>query len=270
MSSHVTAAARGAVLEILFDRPPANAINRQCSYDLYDAFKRLHEDPALLVGIVTGGGDRIFSAGWDLKEVAAGDELSGADEIDLGPGGIGGLTEYWSLRKPVIAAINGHAVGGGFELALAADILIAAEHAEFFLPEMQRGFLPDGGAVQRLARRVPYNVAIDLMLTGRRMSAAEAKHWGLVRDVVPADRLMAHTRALAEEMASCAPLPLQALKEVMATITPLSIEEAFAKTRLGWKGRAGMPIFERMMRSEDYAEGPRAFAEKRKPVWKGR
>jgi crotonobetainyl-CoA hydratase len=268
--TQVRTSVRGKVLEVVFDRPPANAINRRASYELYDAFKHLRDDPDLMVSILTGGGERFFSAGWDLKEIASGDELAGADEMDLGPGGLGGITEFFDLKKPVIAAVNGFAVGGGFEMALAADIVVAAEHVEFFLPEMQRGFLPDSGAVQRLARRLPYNVAIDLMLTGRHMSAAEAKHWGLVRDVVPAERLLDHCRAIADELADAAPLALQALKEVMATITPLSIEDAFKRTRLGWQGLAGMPIYEKMMRSEDYSEGPRAFAEKRKPVWKGR
>lgn len=261
---------RGKVLEITLDRPPANAINRATSYALHDAFRVLHEDPELLVGIITGAGDRIFSAGWDLKEVAGGQEAAGPEEIDLGPGGLGGLTEFWELRKPVIAAVDGHAVGGGLELAIAADLIVAGEHVQFFLPEMQRGFLPDAGAVQRLARLIPYNVAIDLMLTGRRMGAAEAAGWGLVRDVVPRGEAMARAREIADGVAQGAPLAVQALKEVMATITPLPLPEAFARTRQGWTGGSGMPIYERMMRSEDYAEGPRAFAEKRPPVWKGR
>jgi crotonobetainyl-CoA hydratase len=261
---------RGKTLEIVFDRPPANAITRAASYELYEAFKLFRDDADAVVAIVTGGGNRIFSAGWDLKEVASGNELSQADQIDLGPGGIGGLPEFWDLNKPIVAAINGHAVGGGFEMALAADILVAAEHAQFFLPEMERGFVPDGGAVQRLARRIPYNVAMDLMFTGRRMNAQEAKHWGLVRDVVRGPQLMTKAREIADAIAQGAPLAVQALKEVMAAITPLSIPEAFAKTRQGWAGGSGMPIFETMMRSEDYSEGPRAFAEKRKPVWKGR
>jgi crotonobetainyl-CoA hydratase len=269
VSEFVKLERRGRVLEITFDRPPANAINRAASYELYDAFKRLRDDDDLLVGIIIGGGGRVFSAGWDLKEVASGSEPSQHDEIDLGPGGLGGLPEFWDLSKPVIAAINGHAVGGGFELVLAADILVAAEHAEFFLPEMQRGFVPDAGAVQRLARRVPYNVAMDLMYTGRRMSALEAKQWGLVRDVVPGPQLMAKAREIAEGIAEGAPLAVQALKEVMTRIAPLSIRDAFALTRQGWVGGSGMPIFERMMKSDDYSEGPRAFAEKRKPVWKG-
>ncbi len=261
---------RGKVLEITLDRPPANAINRATSYALYDAFTTLRDDPELLVGIITGAGERIFSAGWDLKEVAAGDEPSRGGEIDLGPGGLGGLTELWDLHKPVVAAVDGHAVGGGFELAMAADIIVAGEHAEFFLPEMQRGFLPDAGGVQRIARLIPYNVAMDLMLTGRRMGAAEAKHWGLVRDVVPHGQALERAREVADGIAQGAPLALQALKEVMATITLLPLREAFARTRASWVGDGGMPLYERMMRSEDFAEGPRAFAEKRPPVWKGR
>jgi crotonobetainyl-CoA hydratase len=261
---------RGKVLEITLDRPPANAINRAASYALHDAFRALRDDPDLLVGIITGAGDRIFSAGWDLKEVAAGTEPSRGAAIDLGPGGLGGLTEFWALHKPVVAAVDGHAVGGGFELAMAADVIVAAEHAEFFLPEMQRGFLPDAGAVQRLPRLVPHHVAMDLMLTGRRMGAAEAARWGLVRDVVPRGRALERAREVADGIARGAPLAVQALKEVVATITPLPLREAFARTRQGWAGGSGMPLYERMMRSEDYAEGPRAFAEKRPPVWKGR
>jgi crotonobetainyl-CoA hydratase len=270
MGQPVKITRRGKTLEIVLDRPPANAINRATSYALYEAFKTLRDDPDLLVGIITGTGERIFSAGWDLKEVASGDELSQPDQIDLGPGGIGGLPEFWDLHKPVIAAINGACVGGGFEMALAADLIVAAEHAEFFLPEMERGFVSDAGAVQRLPRRVPYNVAMDLMLTGRRRGAQEAKHWGLVRDVVPAAQLMTRAREVADGIAQGAPLAIVALKEVMNAIAPLSIEEAFAKTKQGWIGNSGMPHFERMMKSEDYSEGPRAFAEKRKPVWKGR
>ncbi len=270
MADMVKTVRRGGVLEITLDRPPANAINRAASYALYDAFKTLKDDPALTVGLITGGGERIFSAGWDLKEVASGDELSDPANMDLGPGGLGGLTEFFDLHKPVIAAVNGHAVGGGFELAMSADIIVAAEHAEFFLPEMQRGFVPDGGAVQRLGRILPFNVAMDLMLTGRRMGAAEAKHWGMVRDVVPCSELMPRTRAIADAIAESAPLAVQGLMEIMDTLAPLSVRDSFATTHRGWKGVSGLHLYERMLRSEDYSEGPRAFAEKRKPVWKGR
>ncbi|MEX2650020.1 MAG: enoyl-CoA hydratase-related protein, partial [Alphaproteobacteria bacterium] len=163
----VTTTRRGAVLDIVLDRPPVNAINKAVSDALYAAFKSLQDDGTLRVATVTGAGERVFSAGWDLKEVASkGSALEANDAAAADPGGFAGITEFWGLKKPVIAAVNGIAVGGGFELALGCDVILAAEHAEFFLPEMQRGFLPDAGAVQRLPRRIPYHVAVELMLTG--------------------------------------------------------------------------------------------------------
>ena len=167
----------------------------------------------------------------------------------------------------MIGAVNGVAIGGGFELALAADILLAAEHAEFWLPEMERGFLASAGAIQRLPRRIPYNVAMDLFLTGRHMGAEEAKHWGLVREVVSAGRLLERARALADRLAGSAPLALQAMKAIMPAIMTLPLPQAMEKTK---PGNSGVPVYEKMMDSEDAIEGPRAFAEKRKPVWKGR
>ena len=182
-------------------------------------------------------------------------------------GGFAGISEFWGLKKPVISAINGMAVGGGFEIALSTDLVIAAEHAEFFLPEMQRGFLPDVGAVQILPRRVPYNVAMDLLYTGRRMSAQEAQHWGLVCRVCPAAELMTEARTLAQEVAKGAPLALQALKEVVPAIYNLPLPEAFAATK---PGNSELPVYQKMLMSEDFMEGPRAFAEKREPRWKGK
>jgi crotonobetainyl-CoA hydratase len=167
----------------------------------------------------------------------------------------------------VIAAVNGAAVGGGFELALAADIIVAVESAEFFLPEMQRGFVPDAGAIQRLPRRIPYNVAMEMMLTGRRMGAREAAHWGLVHAALSRDELMPRARALAATIAEGAPLAVAALLEVVPAIDRLPEREAFARTK---RGRTGLPAYEAMLHSEDFLEGPRAFAEKRKPRWSGR
>jgi len=268
MESGVRTVRRGAVLEVMLDRPPANAINDAVTWDLYHAFRDLQEDPALKVGILTGGGERIFSAGWDLKEVAAAEDAAAAtDEAVKCPGGFGGITEFFGLRKPVIAAVNGWAVGGGFELALASDVILAAETARFMLPEMQRGFLPDAGGVQTLPRRIPYNVAMEMLLTGREMPAEEAKHWGLASDVVPLAELMPRARDLADSIAQGAPLALQALKEVMPALINLPIEEAFRRTK---RGRSGLTAYEKMLNSEDFIEGPRAFAEKRTPNWKGR
>jgi crotonobetainyl-CoA hydratase len=256
------------VVEITIDRPPANAINSRVSTAIYEALSMLQNDDNLSVGIITGSGDYIFSAGWDLKEIAAlesNEEAVGS--AFESPGGFAGITEFWDLKKPVISAINGLAVGGGFEIALATDMIVAADHVEFFLPEMQRGFLPDVGAIQILPRRVPYNVAMDLLYTGRRMSAEEAKHWGLVCRVCPYAELMERTRELAVDVARGAPLALQALKEVSPKIHSLPIQQAFAATK---PGNQSLPVYQKMLMSEDFMEGPRAFTEKRDPVWKGK
>lgn len=260
----------GHVLEITLNRPPANAINRSTSRAVHTALRKLQDDPDLRVGIITGSGDRIFSAGWDLKEVAE----SGFDpaldthpELGHGQGGFGGIVEYHDLLKPVICAVNGAAVGGGFEIALACDVILASESAFFQLPEMQRGFLADAGALQRLPRRVPYNVAVELLLSGRRLSSDEARGWGLVHSVHPQEALRDEALALATHIASGAPLALQAMKEVLRHIQCMPVEQSLALTK---PGRSGLAMYERMSASEDYLEGPRAFAEKRAPVWAGR
>ena len=266
MSDTVTTTRHGKVLKIIFDRPPVNAINRAASADLYDAFAELRDDDGLAVGIVTGGGDRIFSAGWDLKEESAGAEgLDG--EAESQPGGFAGNTELWDLHKPLIAAVNGLAIGGGFELALGCDLIIAADHAAFSLPEMQRGFLADAGAMQRLPRRLPYHIAVEMFLTGRSMGAEEAARWGLVNKVAPAAALMDEAHALAARIAEGAPLAIQACLEVLQAIEMTPLEDAMKRTK---PGRSGLPMYEKMMASQDAIEGPIAFAEKRKPNWKGR
>ncbi len=267
MSDSVKVEINQSIMEITIDRPPANAINPEVSIAIHKALTTLQNDNKLQVAIITGGGERIFSAGWDLKEIASMDNNQDALDSSINcSGGFAGITEFWGLKKPVIAAVNGIAVGGGFEIALACDIIIAADHVEFFLPEMQRGFLPDAGAIQILPRRIPYNVAMELLYTGRRMNAQEAQNWGLVNQTCKQEDLMLTAKTTAENIASGAPLALQALKEVMPAIQELPIKEAFAETK---PGNDKFPVYKKMLMSDDFMEGARAFAEKRKPVWKG-
>ena len=271
MAESVQTRRDGAVLEVILDRPPANALDLETSSALFEAFKTLNDDDGLRVGILltSDNAKGIFSAGWDLKAVASGEEAATENGFDLGPGGLGGLPEFWDLYKPVIAAVNGMAVGGGFEMALGADIICASEDSVFWLPEMQRGFLPDAGAIQKLHHLIPYNVAMDLILTGRRMPAAEAKHWGLVRDVVAKDQLREHVRDLAKTVAAGAPLVPKALKEFMREAGHRSPEEAHRVARAAWVGKSGLRNYEAMLNSADFDEGARAFAEKRAPDFKG-
>ncbi len=256
---------RGHLLEVTLDRPPVNAIDIDTSRLLGEAFVELRDDSDLRVGIVTGAGDRIFSAGWDIKAAHAGDEVGRWWEIDHGPGQFAGLTELWDLNKPVIAAINGHALGGGLELAVACDLLIAADHAELAMPELPIGILPDSGGIQRLPRRLPYNIAMELLLLGRRMTAAEAKHYGLLNAVVPADSVMETAREWADTIAAGAPLTIQALKEALRAIDGAGVKQAFEIIRSGT-----LPTYERALVSKDAKEGVRAFAEKRPPRFEGR
>jgi crotonobetainyl-CoA hydratase len=265
MNDGVRIARRGHVLEVTLDRPKVNAIDIAASRRLGEAFVLLRDDPELRVGIVTAAGERIFSAGWDLKAAAGNAEIGKWWAQDYGPGKFAGLTELWDLNKPVIAAINGHALGGGLELAVACDLLIAAEQAEFAMPELPIGILPDSGGIQRLPRRLPYNIAMELLLLGRRMTAQEARHYGLVNAVVPADKLMAAARDWAARIAGGAPLTIQALKESLRAIEGRSIREGFDIIRGGT-----LPAYERALLSEDAKEGVRAFAEKRPAVFRGR
>jgi len=261
---------RGKILLITMDRPKVNAINHAMSRAMYRAFHRLQSDPGLMVGILLSANERVFSAGWDLKEVAEGiyrpDDYFDPDK-GHGPGGFAGIVENWELNKPVIAAIQGAAVGGGFEMTLACDLLLASPGAYFQLPELVRGFLPDAGGMQRLPKMVPPKVACAMLLTGRAMPAEEANAWGLVHEIVPRDRLLARALELGEQIAKSAPLALQAMKAVLRQNEDLSSREALMRAR---PGESGLPIFEQMARSEDMFEGSRAFIERREPRWQGR
>jgi crotonobetainyl-CoA hydratase len=253
--------ATDGVLVVTLDRPKANAIDVATSRALYDAFDRLRRDPDLRVGVVTGAGERFFSAGWDLKAASEGESV----DADHGPGGFAGLTEFFDLDKPVIAAVNGLALGGGFELALAADLIVAADTAEFGLPEVGLGMVADSGGVLRLPRRLPRAVAMELLLTGRRMTASEGLRWGLVNRVVPAGELRSTALDLAADIRAGAPLAVAAIKQIVRRTEPLDVAAGFALLRSG-----DLERYQAMLTSDDAAEGPRAFAEQRPPVWRGR
>lgn len=260
MHQDVSTCTVDGVFTITLNRPKANAINVATSKALYAAFLELNNNPELRVGVITGTG-RFFSAGWDLNAAAEGEAV----DADHGPGGFAGLTEYFSLRKPVIAAVNGLAMGGGFELALAADLIVAADTAEFALPEVKLGILPDSGGVLRLPRRLPRVIATEMLLTGRRMGAAEAASWGLVNQVVAAADLPSCVHQLALQIAQGAPLALAAAKEILRATEVQSVEQGYRTLRSG-----ELTTYRAMLRSEDATEGPLAFTEKRSPVWKGR
>jgi crotonobetainyl-CoA hydratase len=254
----VRTAAAGAVLEVILDRPKANAIDLATSRRLNEVFSAFRDDPALRVCIVTGAGERFFSPGWDLKAAAAGEH---SDE-NWGEAGFGGLNYPRNLNKPLIAAVNGIACGGGFELVLGTDIIVMEEHARFALPEINVGVLADAGTI-KLRRRIPYHVAVEFLMTGRWMDAAEAKHWGLANYVVPKGQSLPKARELAAQLAAGPPLLFPAIKQLLRHTEMVPEHEAFAL-------HDSLDAVQKVIRSEDLKEGTRAFSEKRPPRWQGR
>jgi crotonobetainyl-CoA hydratase len=258
MSDGIKTHTRDGILEVTIDRPKANAIDLAASRRLNDVFSGFRDDPALRVAIITGAGERFFSPGWDLKAAAAGEE---SDE-DWGVGGFGGLNYPRNLDKPLISAVNGIACGGGLEIVLGTDIIVMEEHARFALPEINVGVLADAGTI-KLRRRVPYHVAVEFLMTGRWMDAAEAKHWGLANHVVPKGEGLNKAREVAAQLAEGPPLLFPAIKQLLRHTEMVPEHAAFELH----DSLAGV---QKVIRSEDLKEGARAFAEKRKPRWQGK
>jgi crotonobetainyl-CoA hydratase len=248
----------GAVLEITIDRPKANAIDLKASRRLNDIVTSFRDDPQLRIAIITGAGDRFFSPGWDLKAAAGGEE----SDSDWGVGGFAGFNYPRNLNKPIIAAVNGIACGGGFEVVLGTDIIVMEEHAKFALPEINVGVLADAGTI-KLRRRIPYHVAVEFLLTGRWMDAVEAKHWGLANHIVPKGQAMAKAREIAQSLVAGPPLLFPAIKQLLRHTEMLPEHEAFDL-------HDSLDAVQRVIRSEDLKEGTRAFTEKREPRWTGR
>ena len=260
MESPIKTERRGHILAVTLDRPKANAIDLMTSRIMGDVFTDFRDDPDLRVAIVTGAGEKFFCPGWDLKAAAGGDAVDG----DYGKGGFGGLQELRGLNKPVIAAVNGICCGGGLELALSADIILAAEHASFALPEIRSGTVADAASI-KLPKRIPYHIAMEMLLTGRWIEAEEAARWGLINHIYPGKDLMAEAWKLAELLASGPPLVYAALKEIVREAEDMKFQDALNRIT-----GSQFETVEKLYRSEDQKEGARAFAEKRDPIWKGR
>jgi len=248
----------GHISTVTIDRPEVmNSLHPMANTELAEVFDEFCEDDDQWVAIITGAGERAFSAGNDLKYQAAGD-----GELGAAPKGFGGLTGRYDNFKPVIAAVNGVAMGGGFEIALASDLIVASENAVFALPEPRVGLAALAGGMQRLPQQIGLKHAMGMLLTGRRVSAREGFELGFVNEVVPPDELMAAARRWAGQIAECAPLSVRASKQcAMASLDGGSIAEQMSRR---------YDQLYAMLKGEDFIEGPRAFAEKRAPNWKGR
>lgn len=254
---------RGHAAYVTITRPEVfNALHAPANLELNGVWDDFAADEEMWVGVLTGEGERAFSAGNDLKYTALMSRLPEAERPKLGfpAGGFGGLTGRYDLFKPLIARVNGYALGGGLEMALACDIIVAADHAEIGLPEPRRGLIAGAMGVHRLPRQLPLKVAMGYMLTGRHIPAAKALEFGLVNEVAPLADLDGIVETYIEDIVRCAPLSVRATKEAALQGMHLSLPEA-GRGRYEWELKRRT--------SDDAVEGPRAFAEKRAPTWTG-
>ena len=250
----------GGILEVTLDRPKANAIDLATSRLMGETFRAFRDDPELRVAILRAEGSKFFCPGWDLKAAAAGEAVDG----DYGVGGFGGIQELPHLNKPIICAVNGICCGGGLELAISCDLILASETATFALPEIRSGTIADAASL-KLPKRIPYHVAMDLLLTGRWFDAGEALRWGLVKEICQPDALLDKAWELARLLEAGPPLVYAAIKEVVRAAEDMKFQDAMNRIT-----RRQFRTIDILYGSEDNLEGARAFAEKRAPVWKGR
>ena len=250
----------GGILEVTLNRPKANAIDLITSRIMGQVFRDFRDDDSLRVAIMRAEGEKFFCPGWDLKAAAGGDAVDG----DYGIGGFGGLQELPNLNKPVIAAVNGICCGGGLELAISCDLIMASDTATFALPEIRSGTVADAASI-KLPKRIPYHVAMDLLLTGRWFDVHEAKAWGLIKEITAPQDLLAKTWELARLLESGPPLVYAAIKEVVREAEAMRFQDALNRVT-----KRLMPTVDRLYSSDDQLEGARAIAEKRDPIWKGR
>ena len=254
----ITVDREGPVTIFTLNRPEVmNALHSPMHFELDEAFNAFAADPEQWVGIVTGAGERAFSAGNDLKHQATGGKMGSP------PSGFAGLTSRFDLDKPLIAAVNGVAMGGGFEIALACDLIIASDNAVFALPEPKVGLAALAGGLHRLPRQIGLKQAMGMILTARRVSAAEGKELGFVNAVVPQADLLAEAKKWAAQIGECSPMSIRASKQAVLQGLELTLPEAIGTQ---FKMQAVAALFQ----SEDFKEGPMAFAQKRAPQWKGR